>query len=286
MWWIHFPNLDWQPCCPPAPSTCFHLLLHSFITHCTCSFYLQCFLQCMLSYSICVHNLRKCEYENSKSVLVCVCVLDNWVGLLCMKPETRLWRGEVILEYSLRCQVCECECVCVCMCAYESKRNIRSCLQQCSCLWLMCMAKQELHRVYNCVTDAERFATCMSLCMLVCILQYVQNDSEWRAGMVVMLRQLAKKMETHFNGRPNHSTHNNKVWDHFCKRKWFGASKWVWKHSWMPMFMSEGHMEENLSAERTDLQPDNRWCRDVQLRYFPSADPKLSVVVHVYIIKY
>lgn len=90
-----------------------HLLLHSFIIHRTCSFYLMCFLQCMISYSICVHNLCECEYERLKSVLVCVCkcVLDNWVGLLCMKPETRLLRGEVILEYSLRCQACECVCM-------------------------------------------------------------------------------------------------------------------------------------------------------------------------------
>lgn len=92
---------------------CSHLLLYSFIIHCTCSFYLLCFLQCMISYSICVHNLCECKYERLKSVLVCVCmcVLDNWVGLLCMKPETRLLSGEVILEYSLRCQACECVCM-------------------------------------------------------------------------------------------------------------------------------------------------------------------------------
>lgn len=107
---------------------------------------------------------------------------------------------------------------------------------------------------------------------------------EWWAGLVVMLRQWAKKIEAHFTGPPNHTTHINKVWDPFCKRKWFGISKWVWEHSWMPMFMSEDHIGDDVSTARLNFQPNNQiWCRDVQLRYFPSADPRLSVAVHVYI---
>lgn len=52
----------------------------------------------------------------------------------------------------------------------------------------------------------------------------------------------------------------------------------------MPMFMSEGHIGDDVSTARLNLQPNNQiWCRDVQLRYFPSADPWLSVAVHVYI---
>lgn len=106
---------------------------------------------------------------------------------------------------------------------------------------------------------------------LVCPLR--MYDSDWRAGLVVMLRHQAKKLKPDLTSPHNHSAHTNKVWDHFCKCKWFGVSKWVWEHSWMPMFMSEGHMEVDVSAARPFFQPNNQiCCRDVQLRYFPSAE--------------
>lgn len=55
----------------------------------------------------------------------------------------------------------------------------------------------------------------------------------------------------------------------------------------MPMFMSEGHMEEDVCTAKPYFQPNNQiGRRDVQLRYFPSADPGLFVVVHVYIFRY
>ncbi len=55
----------------------------------------------------------------------------------------------------------------------------------------------------------------------------------------------------------------------------------------MPMFMSEGHMEEDVSTAKLYFQPNNQiWMRDLRLRYFPYADPGLSAVVHVHIFKY
>ncbi len=36
---------------------------------------------------------------------------------------------------------------------------------------------------------------------------------------------MSQEMEPHFAGPLNHNTPINKVWDHFCKRKWFGVSK-------------------------------------------------------------
>lgn len=83
---------------------------------------------------------------------------------------------------------------------------------------------------------------------------------------------------------PNHTTHTNTVWGHFCKPKWFGLSRRVWKHSWMPVFMCESSREMHVSAAKPHSHTNNQiWCRDVQPRYFPSADPGLFVVLHVYI---
>lgn len=83
---------------------------------------------------------------------------------------------------------------------------------------------------------------------------------------------------------PNHTTHTNTVWGHFCKPKWFGLSKGVWKHSWMPVFMCESSREMHVSAAKPHSHTNNQiWCRDVQPRYFPSADLGLFVVLHVYI---
>ncbi len=63
----------------------------------------QCFPR-MHALSICVHSKCDCEYEKRKRQKVSgyVCMLDHSVGPLCMKPETRLSRGEVILECRLR----------------------------------------------------------------------------------------------------------------------------------------------------------------------------------------
>lgn len=75
---------------------------------------------------------------------------------------------------------------------------------------------------------------------------------------------------------PNHTTHTNTVWGHFCKPKWFGLSRRVWKHSWMPVFMCESSREMHVSAAKPHSHTNNQiWCRDVQPRYFPSADPGL-----------
>lgn len=88
-------------------------------------------------------------------------------------------------------------------------------------------------------------------------------------------------LEAMSQNSPNHTTRTNKVRDPFCKRKWFGIHKWAGEHFSMPTFMSEGQ----ISTARLDSPADNQiWCREVQRKYSPSADPLLSVVVHVYLL--
>lgn len=52
----------------------------------------------------------------------------------------------------------------------------------------------------------------------------------------------------------------------------------------MAVFISAGHLDDDVSAARLNFQPNNQiWCIDAQLRCFPSANPRLSVEVHVFI---
>lgn len=71
----------------------------------------------------------------------------------------------------------------------------------------------------------------MSSCMPLCTLCYAKYDSTGEGGAGINAEGNGlQKLEAQFTGLHNHTSHINKVWDPFCKRKWFGISKWEWKH--------------------------------------------------------
>lgn len=73
------------------------------------------------------------------------------------------------------------------------------------------------HRLYDWAIDAESATQCMSPCMVVCTLHYVWLRVKGRAGSNA--EATSQEMKPHFTAP------TNKVWDHFCRRKWFGVSE-------------------------------------------------------------
>lgn len=148
----------------------------------------------------------------------------------------------------------------------------------CMCVWVrVCARLKCIHSKFR-----KRWVpACLCVHNAMCSM-----TQKWRAGLVVMMRQWAKNMEVYFTGCPNHITHIHKVWDPFCKSKWIGICKRLWQYSWLTMFMSEGHIGD-ISTPRLYFQPNNQiWCRDVQLRYFPSTGLRLCGWACLYIFKY
>lgn len=60
----------------------------------------------------------------------------------------------------------------------------------------------------------------------VYIATYAKYDSTGEGGAGINAGGSGpRKLEAQFAGLHNHTSHINKVWDPFCKRKWFGISK-------------------------------------------------------------
>lgn len=107
---------------------------------------------------------------------------------------------------------------------------------------------------------------------------------ERRARLVVMLKAASQESEAHF---ANRTARTNKVQGHFCRREWFGESK-VDVRAFLDVYVWGSYGKRMCLLQRPDSRPNNQiWCRDVRLRYFPSASPgALCGSTCLYIFKY